>query len=386
VRPTRSVLAPILFVSVVIVAPAARAVEPIVVIAPFNLTGPDSVLDAPCYHGAELAVEKLNGEGGILGRPMRLIEVDTASDVGGTADKVRVALENHPDAVAGVGFAYSTYALEAGRVLQKAGTPFITPGATAPDLPREVGDDLFLAAYGDDAQARVMAKYAWHELGIRRVALWIDESRVYTRTVGAYFDQFFRALGGSVEKRTYPGDTTDFRGLIAAVKSAEQSPQAIYAASMPGSAVTLIEQVRKAGIDLPLLSADGWADKRIVDASGRQGIKNIYFTTHRFLGVETPAMKAFVDAYRRKFGATPPDAFAPLGFDSVNLLADAIKRAGSAEPAKVRASLADTRDFRGLVGKISYAPGTRVPKKAVAVIRIDKGIEAPVWTWTPAGQ
>jgi hypothetical protein len=115
---------------------------------------------------------------------------------------------------------------------------------------------------------------------------------------------------------------------------------AIYAASMPGSAVTLIEQVRKAGIELPLLSGDGWADKDIIDASEQQGIKDIYFTTHRFLGIETAGMKAFVDAYRRKFGAAPPNAFAPLGFDSVNLLADAIQRAGwPTGPKSARASL-----------------------------------------------
>jgi len=382
----RSFLVPILYLLAVMGTDAARAVEPIVVIAPFNLTGPDAVLDGPCYNGAELAVEKLNDAGGILGRPMRLISVDTASDVGGTADKVRVALESHPEAVAGIGFAYSTYALDAGRIFQKAGIPFITPGATAPDLPREVGDDMFLAAYGDDAQARVMADYAWNELKIRRVALWIDGGRVYTRTVGGYFDEFFSKLGGTVEKLIYTDGTTDFRNLIAAFESADPKPGAIYAASMPRSAVTLIEQVRSAGIELPLLSADGWADKDIIDASERHGIKGIYFTTHRFLGVETAGMKAFVDAYGQKFGAAPPNAFAPLGFDSVNLLADAIKRAGSADPAKVRSSLAETREFQGLVGKISYAPGTRVPKKAVSVVRIDDGIETPIWTWTPAGQ
>jgi hypothetical protein len=52
----------------------------------------------------------------------------------------------------------------------------------------------------------------------------------------------------------------------------------------------------------------------------------------------------------------------------------------------VRTALANTRDFQGLVGKIAYSPGKRVPDKAVAVIKIDDGIEMLVWTWMPQRQ
>jgi branched-chain amino acid transport system substrate-binding protein len=245
---------------------------------------------------------------------------------------------------------------------------------------------MFLAAYGDNAQALAMAKYAWDELKLRHVALWIDDSRVYTRTVGDFFDRFFQQFGGTVERRTYPAGTTDFHDLIAAYKAADPKLEAIYSASMPGSAVTLIEQVRDAGIGVPLLSADGWDDKDIVDASQQKGIKGVYFTTHRFLGVDTSSMKTFVEAYRRKFDVPPPNAFAPLGFDSVNLLVAAIERAGSTKPDAIRAALAETRGFQGLVGEIAYAPGKRVPDKAVSVIRIDDGVESPVWTWRPRPQ
>jgi branched-chain amino acid transport system substrate-binding protein len=379
---SRALLVPVCLMAIIGTI-GLQAAEPIIVIASFNMTGPEAVLDAPCYRGAELAVEKLNAAGGVLGRPIQLIGIDTASDVGSTASKVASALKSHPTAVAGIGFSDSTYALDAGRVFQKAGVPFVTPGATAPDLPKKVGDNLFLAAYGDDAQALVMAKYARNELKLQRVALWIDKSRVYTRTVGGFFDKFFRQLGGTVEKRTYAANVMDFREFITAYKAANPKPEAIYAASMPRSAVPLIEQVRAAGIDVPLLSGDGWEDEEIVVASQRKDIKGIFFTTHRFLGVDTPGMRAFVKAYTRKLGMPPPNAFAPLGFDTVNLLADAIERAGSTKPEAIRIALAKTRDFQGVVGKIAYAPGSRVPNKAVSVIRIDNGVETPVWTWTP---
>ena len=152
---------------------------------------------------------------------------------------------------------------------------------------------------------------------------------------------------------------------------------------MPRSAISLIKQVRDAGVDVPLLSGDGWDDEAIVESSKRNGIKNIVFTTHLFLGVDTPGMKVFSEAYKQKFGSPPTNAFAPLGFDSVNLLATAIERAGSIQPDAVRSALANTRDFEGLVGKIAYSLGKRVPNKAVAVIKIDDGVETPVWRWMP---
>jgi branched-chain amino acid transport system substrate-binding protein len=373
----RILLVPVCFLMTLIGTVGGKADEPIVVIAAFNITGPEAVLDAPCYRGAELAVEKLNAAGGVLGRRIRLIAVDTASDARSTASKVQGALKSYPDAIAGIGFTDSTYALDAGRVFQKARLPFITPGATAPDLPKKVGDEMFLAAYGDDAQALVMAEYARNELKVRHVALWIDKSRVYTRTVGGFFDKFFRQRGGTIEKRTYTESVTDFRDFIAAFKAANPKPEAIYSASMPHSAVAVIAHVRAAGIDVPLLSGDGWNDEEIVVASKQKGIKQIFFTTHLFLGVDTPAMRAFVKAYTRKFGVPPPNAFAPLGFDTINLFADAIRRAGSIKPDAIRVALANTRDFQGVVGKIAYAPGSRVPIKAVSVIRIDKGRRGP---------
>jgi len=382
----RTFLAPTSFVAAVMWTIWAQAAEPITVLAPFNLTGPQAVLGAPCYKGAELAVEKLNAAGGVLGRPIELIPIDTASDVSRTTNELESELERYPSATAGIGYTDSTYALDAGRVFQKAGIPFITPGATAPDLPQQVGSGMFLAAYGDDAQALAMAQYAWNELKLRHVALWVDESSVYTRTVGGFFEEFFRNLGGTVDRRNFAAGVTDFGDWIAAFKEAEPKPQAIYGASMPRSAVSLIEQVRNAGVDVPLLSGDGWDDEAIVEASKRNGIENVYFTTHLFLGVDTPGMKEFGEAYKQKFGSPPPNAFAPLGFDSVNLLAAAIERAGSTQPDAVRTALANTRDFEGLAGNIAYSPGKRVPDKAVAVIKINDGDETLVWTRVPQSQ
>jgi hypothetical protein len=66
-----------------------------------------------------------------------------------------------------------------------------------------------------------MAKYAWNELKLRHVALWVDESSVYTRTVGGFFEEFFRNLGGTVDRRNFAAGVTDFGDWIAAFKKAD---------------------------------------------------------------------------------------------------------------------------------------------------------------------
>ena len=82
----RTFLAPTSFVAAVMWTIWAQAAEPITVLAPFNLTGPQAALGVPCYNGAELAVENLNAAGGVLGRRIKFIPIDTASEVSRTTD------------------------------------------------------------------------------------------------------------------------------------------------------------------------------------------------------------------------------------------------------------------------------------------------------------
>jgi branched-chain amino acid transport system substrate-binding protein len=362
-------------------APAAE--EPIKIIAAFNLTGGSAVLDAPSYNGALLAAETINRVGGVLGRPLELVPVDTESKPDTVAAKVEAALTAHPDAVAGIGYSYSTEALNAGRVFQAKGIPFVSPGATDPSVPAEVGDNMFYAAYGDDAQAAAMAAFVRNQLKLDHAAVWIEDRDLYPRTIGADFPKSFEALGGTIvlnqSDATADGFADGFADFLDKLRMASPPAQAVYVASMPDTAPDLIAAARSAGITMPLLSGDGWDADTVVAKSKDASLRDIYFTTHNFLGVDTPEMEAFVTAYTERFGAPPPNAFAPLGYDTIDLLADAIARAGSADPAAVRGQLAATTNFPGIVGPISYEPGVRVPKKEVSVIEVADGEKSLRW-------
>jgi branched-chain amino acid transport system substrate-binding protein len=360
-------------------APASADDDRIEFLAAFNLTGPESALDIPSSRGARIAVERLNAAGGLLGRPVELVMVDTKSDAETTRATVAAALAAHPHVVAGLGFSDSSYVLAAGPVFQAAGLPFVTPGATDPTLPDRVGNQIFLACYSDAAQARAMADYAHRQLGLRRIAVWVDDDVDFTVTVARFFSEAFTALGGRVVRSGYRHDDPQPQALVDGLGNAD----AVYSASRPAEGVEHIRLTRAAGSDIPLLSADGWDASEIVDVSRRSHLEGIYFTTHRFLGVDTPEMHAFVTAYESRFEQPPPNAFAPLGYDTINLLASAIRAAKSTDPDDIREAIATTRAFPGIVGDISFEPGQQVPVKAIELIALDDGIEKSVGIVTP---
>lgn len=356
---------------------------PIRILAAFNLTGDDAALDTEAFNGARIALRQINDAGGVNGRNLELVPIDTASNAKIATEAVERALDDESDIVAGIGYCDSDYAGEVGALFQKAHLPFVSPGATDPKVPQRIGDDVFLAAYGDDAQARAMAQYAKTRLGVSRVAVFMDDSRDYTTTVATYFAEGFQALGGVAQMHTGAPDGDDFSTFVASVKQARPPFDAIYGATRPAQAAAFIGQVRAASIDVPLLSGDGWDEQLVVETTKKEEKSYIYITTHRFLGVDTSAMRAFVQAYQSVHGKPPSNAFAALGFDSVGLLVDAMKRARSSDPDEVRASLARTTDYPGIVGPISYRNGSRVPIKPVAVIEIHDGAAAEVWSVTP---
>ncbi|HEY5387923.1 MAG TPA: ABC transporter substrate-binding protein, partial [Thermoleophilia bacterium] len=104
---------------------------------------------------------------------------------------------------------------------------------------------------------------------------------------------------------------------------------------------------------------------------------NVFFTTHAAFGLahSTRAMREFTTWYRSTYGRPPENAFAGLGFDAVDLVANAIRRAKSADPQKVRDALRETRDFAGVTGVLSYTARSLVPRKSVSVVEIGRRAE-----------
>jgi branched-chain amino acid transport system substrate-binding protein len=362
----------------------AGAQEAINIAALYNVSsGGLASLDGPSLNGVKLKAKMLNEAGGLLGgRKIEVTTIDTKNDTGVTATSAKRAVSIEGLA-AGIGQSDSTFALAAAPLFQSAGIPFVTSGATSPDLPAMVGDQMFLVPFGDDVQAHAMAEYAYTTLGLKTVAVWTDNAMDYTTGLTKYFVERFTALGGKVVlEDVYMTTDQDFSALVARLQSTE-GVEGLFASSGPDTAGVIVKQVREAGLKLPILAGDGFDTDLLTSVPGPELSDNVYFTTHAYVGIDTGPAKTFREAYQAEYGVPPENAFAALGYDAMGLVADAITRAGSAVPADVTKALAATSAYEGVTGTIAYPAGSRVPSKPVAVMKTDKGTVKFEVTVTP---
>ena len=176
--------------------PARATPPPVRIGAIYNLTGDQASLDSSSLDGARLAVERINAHGGLMGRRVELLERDGQTN---ETDVRRAAASLVASGVSAiVGLSDTDQVLAAAPIAASAGVPFVTSGATSPRLTRQVPNWLFLACFGDNAQAAASAQYATDRLGARTAAVLYDRDLDYTRLLAKYFERSFRAQGGQV--------------------------------------------------------------------------------------------------------------------------------------------------------------------------------------------
>ncbi len=344
--------------------------EPIKIGLGYDLTGAESSLDLPASNGSLLAIDEINAAGGVLGRQIEAVSHDTRYDMALTAQVAQQFVEQ--DGVAAVvGFSDSDSVLAAGPIIQAAGVPFITAGATSPLLPEQVGDLFFMACFGDNVQAAAAAEYAYKNFGDTAYLL-TDEGVEYTTLLAEYFKSRFEQLGGTIVlEDTYADDATDFSSQITKLRALSDQPSFYFISAMPYNVGPVVLQMRQAGLDGPIVGGDGYDTPDIVSVAG-DSANNVYFTTHALMDPDlgTDGIKAFITNYTAAYGHAPENAFAALGYDAVKLLADAIDRAGSTDATAIQQALLATKDFPGITGSITFANGSHIPQKGVTIIEI----------------
>ena len=184
-----------------------------------------------------------------------------------------------------------------------------------------------------------------------------------------YFVAGFTADGGKiVGDENYSHGDKDFSAQLTALKA--DHPDGLFVPGYYTEVGLIALQARQLGITVPLFGGDGWESSSLVPIGG-QALEGCDFSTHYSPQDTSPAVQNFVKEYHARYGDTP-DAMAALGYDSAMILADAIKRAGSTDGAKVREALAATTEFPGVTGKISMDAGRNASKPAV-ILTITNG-------------
>jgi len=332
-----------------------------------SLTGDTATFGQSTDRGIRMAIQEINGSGGVLGRPLELISEDDRS----VTEEARTAAQKllqRDQVVALLGEVASSRSLAAAPEAQRSGVPMISPASTNPKV-TEVGDYIFRTCFIDPFQGAVMARFAWGELKVKRVAILFDFKQDYSVGLAEFFRKTFKELGGEVvaDERYTSGDI-EFRAQLTTIRAA--NPQAIFVPGYYTELGLIAKQARELGLDVPLLGGDGWDSAKTLEIGG-PAVEGYYFSNHYAADSDSPKVQEFVKRYRDKYGEVP-DAMAALGYDAAGILADAMRRAGDTSGPHLRDAIAATKDYDGVTGRITIDAQRNAHKDAV-VLKIEDG-------------
>jgi len=331
-----------------------------------SLTGGSASFGQSSHKGTELAIEEINATGGVLGKKLKLITEDNQSQAGQPATIVR-KLISQDKVVAVLGEVASSRSLEAAPICQQNKIPMITPASTNPKV-TEVGDYIFRICFIDPFQGTVMSKFA-RSKGWKKIAVLTDVKQDYSVGLAEFFSKDFTANGGEIVRdQKYSTGDKDFKPQLTSIKAAK--PEAIFIPGYYAEVALIARQARLLGIKVPLLGGDGWVGDSLLKVAGNS-LDGSFFSCHFFADEQSPKTREFVAKFKAKYGEIPDD-MAALGYDSAMILAEAIKRAGSTAPEKLRDAIAATKDHDGITGKITLDSARNASKPAV-ILTVGKG-------------
>lgn len=334
-----------------------------------ELTGGNATFGASTTNGAKMAIKEANAKGGVLGKQIKAIVADNKSEPSESANGMTKLL-TQDKVVAVTGVFASSNAIAASNVAESVKVPFLAVGATNPKVTVDeksgkVKDYTFRVCFIDPFQGTVGANFALTTLKLKKAVILVDNSSDYSKGLAAFFKAAFAKGGGAVlGEEAYLQKDQDFKAILTKAKAL--NPEMIYVPGYYEEVGKIVKQARELGITVPIIGGDGWDSPKLVEVGTAAALNNTYLTNHYSVEDTSAASKAFVEAYKKEYGQTP-DAMAVLGYDAANVLIDAIKRANSTEPAKIREALAATKDFPAITGATTLNATHDAVKSAVII-------------------
>ena len=317
------------------------------------LSGQIAHLGKDNENGARMAIDALNAKGmTIAGKKIKFMllpEDDAANPQQATA-----AAQKLVDAkVNGViGHLNSGTTIPASKIYHDAGIPQISPSATNPKYTQQGFKGAFRVVANDGQLGGTLGRYAAATLQAKKVAV-IDDRTAYGQGVADEFAKAAKAAGVTVVSRQYTNDkATDFNAILTAIKG--KSPDLIFFGGMDAVGGPMLRQMKQLGISAKFMGGDGICTEQLPALAG-DGMADGQVVCAEAGGVEDNQKKAVDDfraAYRKKFGVDVK-LYAPYVHDAVMVMAAAMQKANSTEPAKYLPELAKI-NYKGVTGPIEF--------------------------------
>lgn len=334
--------------------------EPIRIGLAGSLSDPVGV---PMKRAAELAVEEINRQGGVRGRPLELMQRDDFTD---PDSAVFVATDLYDAGVSAViGHLFSGPTLAAAPVYNGGSEPVaaISPSSSSPDI-STAGDYTFRICPSDLAHGAALARWVHDTLGLERGAvLYLNDQ--YGRGVRQTFVRDYLRRGGElISIDPYLGETPEVGPYLDRLVKLGRV-QFLVVAGNRAEGETILRQARSRGLQMPVLGGDGLEG---IEEAGAIA-EGVYLSSAYLPSIASEANRAFLQAYRKKFPtASLPNQPAAATYDAVYLLRDVIERVGP-ERADVRKELARVGTgapaFKGVTGTVAFDMRGDVPNQTV---------------------
>ena len=361
--------------ALMLAGPANAASDEILIGGALSLTGIQAPLDTPGFNGAQVAVKALNDAGGLLGKKVRFINIDGKSDpvtVGNVA--VELIDMGAELIVAPCDFDFGG---PASREAQSAGIVGISTCASDPLYSSwSLGDKQFTLSMWNTTMGATAADYAFKERGWKTAYVVTDQFIAYTKSLSKYFVEHFKTIGGEIIlEDSYTNGDNDFSAQLSRLQALGTKPDVIFISSYGTDIAVMIRALREVGYDAPVLGGDSYDDPAIHEALGAKLGNDVYFVTHTWMGPEAhPDMPKFIELYKDMYGEDPDTSFVATGWDTIMLMAEAVKIAGTTDGAAVAKAL-EENDFKLLTGDLSYksAKDGHAPDKAAVLVELKAG-------------
>ncbi|MEK0289042.1 ABC transporter substrate-binding protein [Caldifermentibacillus hisashii] len=341
--------------------------------ANLELSGEVASYGQSISEGMELAIEEINDSGGVDGKKIKVVKVDNKSD-NAEAASAATRLTSQENVLAIIGAATSGNTIAQAQIANDTKTILLSPSGTAPNVTENedgsINEYVFRTSYIDPFQGTVAANFAAKELSVKTAAIYSDSASDYAKGLAAAFKETFQKAGGKiVAEESYVAGDTDFRSTLTRIKSA--NPEFVFIPGYYEEVGLIVKQARESGVTVPLMGADGWDSPTLVDLAGKDALNNTFITNHYSAQDPDTKIQEFVTKFKEKYKDKSPDAFNALGYDSVYLLVDAIKRAGSLDREAVKDALEETKDISLVTGVVTIDKKHNPIKSATILEYVD---------------
>ncbi|MEQ8175838.1 MAG: ABC transporter substrate-binding protein [Syntrophomonadaceae bacterium] len=327
-------------------------------IAPLSVE--DATFSKSILKGFKLALEEVNKKAGSY--QIELIETDDKDDPNLSRDAA-VKLINESKASVLIGPMSSGCAINVAKVAQDYKIPMITPSATDPEITASASgrnDFVFRTCFTDTYEGQMAARYAQEKLSAKTAVILYEGGYGYW----GLFAQGFRDSFTGSKYLSYDSNAVLGKDLINQIGN----PDAIYLPGLGDRAGAIADQLRNAGIKSNLLGCSAWEYSTPTLPGTLEGC---YYTN--YFAYDNPTVKNWVEKYEKHYPGTKADSWAALGYDTGLILIDALSRADSSKPDRIRSAIQNTINLPTVCSSITFGPDGNPVNKDVMVCRIENG-------------